>query len=92
MQWHTQADSINTNLKVKIDFTLPELSATKHFTWNCHMDDSYNIRNNIILGRDLLIALVLNLEFSDHVIETCDVNFNGYTSPMVDLGTYEFKD
>ena len=32
MQWHTQAGKITTNLKVKIDFTLPEISATKIVT------------------------------------------------------------
>ena len=32
MQWHTQAGSITTNLKVKIDFTLPGLSAEKIVT------------------------------------------------------------
>ena len=40
MQWHTQAGSITTNLKVKIDFTFPEISATKIVTWNCHADAS----------------------------------------------------
>ena len=29
MQWHTQAGNIITNLKVKIYFTLNQLSATK---------------------------------------------------------------
>ena len=29
MKWHTQAGNIATNIKVKIDFTLPELSAEK---------------------------------------------------------------
>ena len=28
MQWHTQAGNITTNIKVEIDFTLTELSAT----------------------------------------------------------------
>ena len=28
MKWHKQAGSINTDQKVKIDFTLPKLSAT----------------------------------------------------------------
>ena len=40
MQWHTQAGKITTNLKVKIDFTLTELSATKIVTWDFHMDES----------------------------------------------------
>ena len=40
MQWHTQADSITTNLKVKIDFTLPELIVIKIMTWGFNVDDS----------------------------------------------------
>ena len=40
MQWHTQAGNITTNLKVKVDFTLPELSATNAVTWKCHVDNS----------------------------------------------------
>ena len=37
VQWHMQAGSITTNLKVNIDFTLTELSATKIVTWNYHV-------------------------------------------------------
>ena len=33
MQQHTRVGDITTNLKVKIDFTLPEFSATKTVTW-----------------------------------------------------------
>ena len=40
MQWTTQDVNIKTNIKVKIDFTLPALSATNVVTWNCHVDDS----------------------------------------------------
>ena len=40
VQWHMQAGNITTNHKVKIYFTLPELSATKIVTWNWHVDDS----------------------------------------------------
>ena len=61
MQWHIQAGSIITNLKVNIDFTLPEFSATKIVTWNCHVDDSDKVRYGIILGRDLIKYLVLNI-------------------------------
>ena len=61
MQRHTQAGSITNNLKFKIDFTLPELSAIKIVTWNCHVDDSAKGRYYMILGRYLLTALGLNL-------------------------------
>ena len=40
MQWQTQAGNITTNFKVKIDFTLPVLSATYVVTRKFHVDDS----------------------------------------------------
>ena len=45
----------------------------------------------MILGRDILTYLGLNLKYSDHVIETDDGTLKGSTAPMVDLGKYEFK-
>ena len=45
----------------------------------------------MILGINILTELVFNLKFSDHVIEADDKPFKGYTTPMVDLGTYAFK-
>ena len=54
MQYHTQAGNITTNLKVKIDFPLPKLIATKISTWNFHVDDSTKSMYDMILGRDLL--------------------------------------
>ena len=46
----------------------------------------------MILGWDLLTELGLNLKFSEHVIEVYYGHFNESTTPMVDLGTYIFKD
>ena len=57
MQWHTQAVSISTNLKVNIDMILPELSVTKIVMWNCHVDDSSEGRYYVVLGRNILTAL-----------------------------------
>ena len=64
MKWHTQADSITTNLNVKIYCTLPELSATKIMVCNCHMNDYAKGRYDMTLGRYLLKALGLNLKLS----------------------------
>ena len=50
MQWNTQARNITTNIMVKIDFTLPTLSATNVRMWNCHVDESSKVRYDIILG------------------------------------------
>ena len=40
MQWHIKVGNITTNLKVKVDFTLPVLSTTDVVTWKCHMYES----------------------------------------------------
>ena len=40
MQWNTQDGNITTNLKVKIYFNLPVVSATDVVTWKYHVDDS----------------------------------------------------
>ena len=61
IQWNTQAGNITTNLEVKIDFTLPKLSATNVITWNYRVDDSYKGRYNMILVQHILTELVLNL-------------------------------
>ena len=92
MQWHTQAGNISTNPKVKIDFTLPTISATNVVTWIFHMDESAKGRYDMILRRYILTELVLNLKFSEYVIKAGDGTSNGSTTPMVDLGTYISKD
>ena len=53
MQWNTQAKDITTNIKVKVYFTLPTLSATNVSTWNFHVDDSAKDSYDMILGQDL---------------------------------------
>ena len=62
IKWHRQAVSIATNIRVKIDSTLPELIATKIVTWNYHVYDSSKGRYDIILGRYILTDLGLNLK------------------------------
>ena len=59
--------------------------------WNCHVDNSAKGIYDLILGIDLIIPLVLNLKLSDHVIDADDGPLKGYTAPMVDVGTYEYK-
>ena len=61
MQCHMQSGIIINNLKLKIDFTLPEHSVTEIVTWNCHVDDSSKGRYDMVLGRDLLTYLGLNI-------------------------------
>ena len=86
-----QAGSITNNLKVKMDFTLPELSARRILTWNFHLDESAKSRYDMILGRYLLTDLILNLNFSDIFIKADGETLRGSSNPMVYLGMYVFK-
>ena len=89
IQWHKQVVNITTNIKVKIDFTLPKINATKIVTWDCHVDDSDKGRCYMILGRDILTALGLNLKFSKYFIKEYYGPLKGLMAPMVDLDKYE---
>ena len=91
LQWHLQDINTTTNLSVKVDFTLTALSVKNIVTWKCHVDDSAKGRYDMILGRDILTQLVLNLKFSEHFIESDDGTLNRSKIPMVDLGMCIFK-
>ena len=45
----------------------------------------------MILGRDILTDLGINLKLYDHAIEAIYGPFRGSAAHMVDPGTYEFK-
>ena len=92
MQWNKQAVNITNNLKVKVCFTLPALITTDVVTRKCYVDDSNKGRYDMILERDLWTELVLNLKFSEHVIEADEGPLKGSTTPIVNLGAYIFKD
>ena len=64
----------------------------KIVTWNFHIDDSDKSMYDMILGRYILTALVLDLIFFNNFTEGGDRPFERCTAPMVDLGTYKFKD
>ena len=91
MLCHTQAGNITNNLKVKIDLTSPELSAKKIVTWNCHADSSSKGRYDMVLSRYIVIALGSNKKISKHIIQADYGHLKASSSPMVNLGMYEFK-
>ena len=92
LQRNTQAGNITTNIKVKVNFTLPALSTTNVVMWKCHVHDSAKGRHNIILVQYLLKRLGLNLKLSEHVLKADSLPFKWSTTPIVDLVTYIFKD
>ena len=60
-------------------------------TWKCHVDESTTGRYNMILGRDLLTALGLDLKFSGNVICGGEGPYEGCSAPIVDVNSYIFN-
>ena len=89
--WETQAGKFANSTKGNVEFCLPEFGATKIVTRKCHITKSSNSRYNMILGRDLLTALGLDLKFSENIILESDGPYKGCSAPMVDVSTYDFK-
>ena len=64
IQWLTQAGVFETKYKSKVEFILPELDETKIVEWDFHVDVSRsNNRYDMILGRDIMSALDLDVCF-----------------------------
>ena len=57
LQCHAQAGNITTNINVRIDFNLPELSVTNILMWNFDVHDSATGKYEMILSRNLLTEL-----------------------------------
>ena len=89
--WETLARKFTTSKKVYVDFFLPEFLTTKIVTWKCDVDKSTIGRYDMILGRDLLTALGLDLKFSENVIHGGYGPYKGCSEPMVDVYNYTFK-
>ena len=54
-------------------------------TWKCHLNESNNGRYDMILGRDLLTSLGMDLKFSDNVMIGGEIPHEGCLATMVYL-------
>ncbi len=64
-KWSTKAGSFKTNRKCEIQFTLPAFHTNRLITCNAYVDESPHdsCHYDIIIGRDLLHSLGINLLF-----------------------------
>ena len=74
-----------------VDIFLLQFSATKIVTWKLYVDKSTNGRYDMIPGRDLLTALVLDIKFSGKSIPGREWPYKGCSAPMVDVSNYNFN-
>ena len=76
---------------VKLDLSLPVLSATKIMTWKYHVDDSTAVRYDMIIGKDILTKLGIYLKCSTNTIEWIKRTYQGCTTPTVNIDDYDFE-
>ena len=78
-KWTTKSGSFETNKQCKIELVLPELHRDKHIIWMMHVDESSSLSSNydLIIGRDLMQAVGIDLLFS-----TNEIQWDNATSQM----------
>ena len=70
-RWRTKAGKFTTSNKCNITFKLPAFYEHREITWNCYVDTTHtNICNyDLIIGRDLMHEIGINILFKDAVLE-----------------------
>ena len=77
-KWATKAGSFKTKRKCDIEFTLPAFHENRNITCNAYVDESHHESSNydIIIGRDLLHSLGINLLFDTAEISWDNAKIN----------------
>ena len=66
--WTTAAGEFETQGRIKLEFKLPKLSPTAKVQWDMHVHQENLNPYNMILGRDILTELGIDILFSKQVI------------------------
>ena len=69
--WSTPGGDMTTNQKVKAQFSIPELQDKKLIKWGLRVTQDMN-NYDMIMGRDLLFFLKIDVLFSNQTIEWDD--------------------
>ena len=68
-RWSTAAGPLNTTERCDIQFSLPELSPTRLVKWSVHVDATNKLPYDMIMGRDALHELGINLNFKEQTVQ-----------------------
>jgi hypothetical protein len=70
--WMTAAGPINTTEKCKLNFSLPEFHLSRTIQWTFHVGTLENVPYDMIIGRDLMECLKMDIKYSTSTIEWDD--------------------
>ena len=65
-EWSTMAGTFKTTRRTEVKLKLPELSDTAEMSVCCHVSKQQKINYDLILGREILRELGINLDFSNN--------------------------
>ena len=84
--WRTKAGSFSTTKKCTCTFMLPEFHKHRVIEWEMYVDESSSALSNydMIIGRDLMESIGLDLLFSENLIR-----WDGATVPMQDISLFK---
>ena len=80
--WETASGDFSTKETVQAQFTLPELHEERLIEWKVHLTDNESMNYDLIIGRDLMTELGLDVLFSSNKImwEHKTVPFKHYSA------------
>jgi Retroviral aspartyl protease len=89
--WNTPGGELNTNKMVKSQFTMPELQDDKLIEWNMYVT-KYLGYYNMIIGRDILQFLGINIQFSTQEVvwDYASMPFKDFDATALD--SYHIED
>ena len=75
--WGTNGGKFVTHYEIPLTLILPEFSPSMEVQWSCAVDENPTSTYDMIIGRDLQLALKMDISFS-----TCTLTWNELTIPM----------
>ena len=89
--WSTPNGELSTNKKAKSQFTLPELHDDKLIEWDFHVTSTLGA-HDIIIGRDLMEFLGIDIRFSTQQVEWDNASIPFKSSDEVRQGLFHVDD
>mgnify|MGYP005753024869 CR=1 FL=1 len=67
--WTTPSGAMSTNEESRVQFTIPELHEDRMIQWTSHIASQSIANYDMIIGRDLLRSLAIDIKFSNETVE-----------------------